>query len=469
MECTRESPDGDFLRISLFNKILFLSILVLSVSLGFGYVLLEHQILHQTKNQIAKDNRLLLLELTRSLSLPLLKNDRMALEDNLGVFEHSPGVLGVFVFDRQGILQGRIENDTIPSALNRDLLSPPSLRSPWPAGKEGLVIRHLKKHHLYQLSAPILFQGVGVGEVVLFLSDAPYEIVRAKIARTFLILGGGSLLLALLGSLFLSAYISRPIRSLRNATEGILQGDFIRVNPPVLRDETGDLVVAFNRMAREMEHKERLEKALVRYVSPDVAEHLINHPELIHLGGIRQEVVLIFADIRNFTRLSSQLPSEEVVQILNDYFNSFIDEIFLHQGSVNNIMGDGIMIVFGIPQFSESHPESALACALSIRRRIQDLSDRRKSQGMPFVQFGLGLHIGEGVVGHIGSKTRMEYTVVGRAVNIAYRIQEDAGPGEILVSDSLWKRLSGNYESLRHGTRIVTPKGLEETVFVHVL
>ena len=457
------------MRISLFNKILFLSVLVLSFSLGFGYILLEHQILHQTKDQIAKDNRLLLLELTRSLSLPLLKNDRMALEDNLGVFEHSPGVLGVYVFDRKGVLEGRIENDTTPSSGSRDLLPPQSAGVFRPNGKEGLVLRHLKKRHIYQLSDPIQFHGVDVGQVVLFLSDAPYEIVRAKIARSFLFLGGGSLLLALLGSLFLSAYISRPIRSLRNATERILEGDFIRVSTPALRDETGDLVVAFNRMAREMEHKERLEKALIRYVSPDVAEHLINHPELIHLGGIRQEVVLIFADIRTFTRLSSQLPSEDVVQILNDYFNSFIDEIFLHQGSVNNIMGDGIMIVFGIPQFSESHPESALACALSIRKRIRDLSESRKAQGMPHVQFGLGLHIGEGVVGHIGSKTRMEYTVVGGPVNIAYRIQEEAGPGEILVSDNLWKRLAGNYESLRQTTRIVTPKGLDDPVLVHVL
>ncbi len=461
-------PGGALLRISLFYKILFLSILVLSLSLGFGYMLLEHQILRQTRIQIEKDNRLLLLELTRSLSLPLLKNDRMSLEDNLGVFEHSPGVLGVYVFDRQGVLKGRIENDTIGGNGIRNLASSPF---PGPGGEtqNDLVFRHFKKRHLYRLSTPILFQGVEVGKVSLFLSDAPYEAVRARIARSFLILGGGSLMVAFLGSLFLSAYISRPIRSLRNATERILEGDFVRVPLPALKDETGDLVVAFNRMALDMEHKERLEKALIRYVSRDVAEHLISHPELIHLGGIRQEVVLIFADIRNFTRLSSQLPSEEVVQILNDYFNSFIDEIFLHHGSVNNIMGDGIMIVFGIPQFSDSHPDNALACALSIRNRIQDLSESRKKGGLPSVQFGLGLHIGEGVVGHIGSKTRMEYTVVGGAVNIAYRIQEEAGPGEILVSDSLWQRLSGNYDSFRQTSRQVTPKGLDEPVLVHVL
>jgi len=431
-------------------------------------MLLEHEILRQTRIQIEKDNRLLLLELTRSLTLPLLKNDRMSLEDNLGVFEHSPGVLGVFVYDLQGVLQGRIENKSLPGTDIKDLVP---ARSPvtGPGSEERLVFRHLKNRHLYRLSAPILFQGVGVGKVLLFLSDAPYEAVRARITRSFLILGGGSLLVAFLGSLFLSAYISRPIRSLRNATEKILEKDFVRVPLPALKDETGDLVIAFNRMARDMEHKERLEKALIRYVSRDVAEHLINHPELIHLGGIRQEVVLIFADIRNFTRLSSQLPSEEVVQILNDYFNSFIDEIFLHHGSVNNIMGDGIMIVFGIPQFSESHPDNALTCALSIRNRIQELSEERKKKGLPFVQFGLGVHIGEGVVGHIGSKTRMEYTVVGGAVNIAYRIQEEAGAGEILVSDNLWKRLCGDYEKFRQTSRLVTPKGLEEPILVHVL
>lgn len=461
-------PDGDFLRLSLFYKILILSILVLSLSLGFGYVLLEHQILRQTKIQIKKDNQLLLLELTRSLSLPLLKNDRLSLEDHLGVFEHSPGVLGVYVYNREGRLQGLIEND---STLNLGDYGD-SAKEPLGAGEpiqEGITFRHVQDRHLNLLSADISFQGVALGKVVLVLSDAPFEAVRARINRSFLILGGESLLLAFLGSLFLSVYISRPIRSLRDATERIMEGDFQKVEVPVLQDETGDLVNAFNRMALEMEHKERLEKALVRYVSREVAEHLINHPELIHLGGIRQEVILVFADIRNFTYLSNKLPSEEVIQILNDYFNSFIDEIFVHHGSVNNIMGDGIMIVFGIPQFSESHPDQAISCALSIREKIQSLSDRRERDGLPFVQFGLGLHIGEGVVGHIGSKTRMEYTVVGGPVNIAYRIQEEAGPGEILVSDILWKRLSVDYSGFKKTTRLVTPKGLEEPILVHVL
>lgn len=456
------------MRLSLFNKILILSVFILSLSLGLGYVLLEHQILRETRIQIETDNRLLLRELTRSLSLPLLKNDRMSLEDHLGVFEHSPGVLGVFVYDRQGTLQGRIENDsTLSLGTKTDFSSNPIVdRGP---GGEVMTFEHLSQRHLNLLSTPISFQGVNVGKVVLVLSDEPFEAVRRRISRTFLLLGSGSFLFAFLGSLFLSAYISRPIRSLRNATEGILHGNYSHVEAPALQDETADLVLAFNQMAREMEHKDRLEKALVRYVSREVAEHLINHPELIHLGGIRQEVILLFADIRNFTRLSNQLSSEEVVQILNDYFNSFIDEIFVHQGSVNNIMGDGIMIVFGIPEFSASHPDHSIACALSIRNRIQDLSEKRKAQGLPHVHFGLGLHIGEGVVGHIGSKTRMEYTVVGGAVNLAYRIQEEAGPGEILVSDFLWNRLSCDYSGLRKASRMMTPKGLEEPLLVHVL
>ena len=272
------------MRLSLFYKILILSILVLSLSLGFGYVLLEHQILRQTKIQIKKDNQLLLLELTRSLSLPLLKNDRLSLEDHLGVFEHSPGVLGVYVYNREGRLQGLIEND---STLNLGDYGD-SAKEPLGAGEpiqEGITFRHVQDRHLNLLSADISFQGVALGKVVLVLSDAPFEAVRARINRSFLILGGESLLLAFLGSLFLSVYISRPIRSLRDATERIMEGDFQKVEVPVLQDETGDLVNAFNRMALEMEHKERLEKALVRYVSREVAEHLINHPELIHLGG----------------------------------------------------------------------------------------------------------------------------------------------------------------------------------------
>lgn len=333
---------------------------------------------------------------------------------------------------------------------------------------QKISFEHLKKRHLYLLKAPINFKSVLVGSVHIYLSDDPYQQIKEQINRSFFFIGGISLFIALVGSLWLSAYISGPIRKLRDATRKIGQGTFDPVPAPTLPDETGDLVGAFNEMVADLKHKELLEKALVRYVSRDVAEHLINHPELVHLGGYRQETVILFADIRNFTTLSDQLPPEDVVQILNDYFNSFIDDIFLYKGSVNNIMGDGIMIVFGIPEYLPSHPDNSLECALSMREKILSLSKIRLKEGKPAVEFGFGLHIGEGVVGHIGSKTRMEYTVVGGSVNIAYRIQENAKAGEVLISDDLLKRCKGSFFQASRSESLQM-KGVKKPVLVHAI
>lgn len=439
--------------------------IILFSALVFGYFLLENAILRQTRIQIEKDNVLLVQELSRALSLPLLENDRLAIEDHLAVFENSKGVVGIFVFDRTGKPEGFLDNGNIGSIESADRKE--ELQN-LPSGKETVPISfsHILQRHLYLLKAPINFKSVNVGTVHIYLSDAPYEKVRTQITRSFLLLGGVSFVVALLGSLWLSVYISRPIRRLRDATRKVGEGTFEPVQTPYLPDETGDLVGAFNEMVAGLKHKELLEKALVRYVSRDVAEHLINHPELVHLGGYRQETVILFADIRNFTTLSDQLPPEEVVQILNDYFNSFIDDIFLYKGSVNNIMGDGIMIVFGIPEYLSRHPDYALECALSMREKITALSMTRELEGKPAVEFGFGLHIGEGVVGHIGSKTRMEYTVVGSPVNIAYRIQENAGAGEILVSDQLLKRCEGHFFRISR-SETLQMKGVKKPILVH--
>ena len=458
---------GDFLRISLFYKIFLLSILTLSCALVSGYILLRTSLLQQTRLQLEKDNIRLAQELSRSLTLPLLKNDRLSIEDHLAIFEHSKGVLGILVFDHSGKSAGTLDNGNIIGFESKENQQNDPMVLSGTKGKQ-ISFEHIRKQHFYLLKAPINFESVNVGSVHIFLSDAPYEAVRRQITRSFLLLGGISFLVALAGSFWLSAYISRPIRKLRDATGKISEGRFELVSTPYLQDETADLVGSFNVMVADLRHKELLEKALVRYVSRDVAEHLISHPELVHLGGYRQETVILFADIRNFTNLSEQLPPEEVVQILNDYFNSFIDDIFLYKGSVNNIMGDGIMIVFGIPEYLSDHPDLALECALSMKKKIESLSRTRQKEGKPAVEFGFGLHIGEGVVGHIGSKTRMEYTVVGSPVNIAYRIQENAGAGEIFVSDDLLKRCTGSlFRTSRSST--LQMKGVKTPILIHVL
>ena len=453
------------MRISLFSKIFGLSLLIAGPPLMIGSMLLEKTILLETRRQIQSDNRLLMKELSRSLAIPLLDGDRLGIEDNLSVFEHAKGVLNIQVLDRKGHLMGELfphHSPEGPQSKNSLSLNP--------SGKpETGSIHGESGDHRLDLRTRISFQGISVGHLILSLSDTPYRRVREKIRETFLLLGGGSFALALAGSLFLAAFLSRPIRELRDAALHLTQGEFLPVKAPVIADETSDLVIAFNSMAQEILHKELLEKALARYVSRDVAESLILHPERIHLGGVRQEAVILFCDIRNFTRLSSRLAPEEVVEVLNSYFDAFIDLVFHYHGSVNNIMGDGLMIIFGIPEFLSEHPELAVSCALEMRTTIDTLSCERIQAGKPHVDFGFGLHIGIGILGNIGSRNRMEYTVIGDAVNIAAKIEQEAAAGEILISGNLLQRIPEEKRPTIRDKRSLFPDGVDHSFEVYVV
>ena len=453
------------MRISLFFKIFALSLLIIGPPLMIGYLLLEKSMLLDTRQQIQSDNSLLMKELSRSLAIPLLNGDRLGIEDNLSVFEHAKGVLDIQVLDRKGHLMGEL----FPHHRPEGQQSKNSLSSELSEQSETDAPHGVPGQHRLDLRTRISFQGIAVGHLILSLSDTPYRRVREKIRATFLFLGGGSLGVAFVGSLFLAAFLSRPIRDLRDGALRLINGEFSPVKTPVIRDETSDLVVAFNTMAQEILHKELLEKALARYVSPDVAESLIHHPERIHLGGVRQEAVILFCDIRNFTRLSSKLTPEEVVEILNSYFDAFIDLVFRYHGSVNNIMGDGLMIIFGIPEFLPKHPELAVACALEMRSTIATLSSERIRAGKPHVNFGFGLHTGFGILGNIGSRNRMEYTVIGDTVNIAAKIEQEAAAGEILISGDLLQRISEDKRPEVREKRSIFPGGVDHSLEVYVV
>lgn len=456
--------DPHMMRISLFLKIFGLSLLVIGPILLLGYILLEKSILLETRHQIKENNRLLMKELSSSLAIPLLNGDRLGVEDNIAVFEHAKGVLDIRVRDRKGHVIGELSpHHRMDDSQKTQSPKKPSDRSTAPLGNGHPVPHPLTLH------TRITFQGIPVGQVALSMSDAPYRRIREKIRETFLLLGGGSLALAFAGSLLLAAFISRPIRELRDASLQLIKGEFAPVRAPAIADETSDLVTAFNQMAGEILHKKLLEKALDRYVSRDVAESLILHPERIHLGGVRQETVILFCDIRNFTRLSSKLPPEEVVEILNSYFDAFIDMVFRYRGSVNNIMGDGLMIVFGIPEFLPDHPELALNCALEMRNSIEALSEERKRAGKPHADFGFGLHAGVGILGNIGSRNRMEYTIIGEAVNLAAKLQQEAGAGEILVTEALLNRIPEDKRPTIREKRSISPAGVDHFIEVYVV
>lgn len=180
------------------------------------------------------------------------------------------------------------------------------------------------------------------------------------------------------------------------------------------------------------EHR-KVKDILVRYVSDTVAERVISQEssdEFLREG--RKDVTIVMADIRGFTQLSENMTPENVVQMLNDYFSIMVDIIFKHEGTLDKFMGDGVLVLFGAPIHEKNHVAKGLATALEMQSKLQDFNTR--SEQWPSLQMGIGISTGEVVVGEIGSHERKDYTAIGRAVNLAERLEAIADPGEILLS-----------------------------------
>lgn len=171
-----------------------------------------------------------------------------------------------------------------------------------------------------------------------------------------------------------------------------------------------------------------------RYLSGEVVEEILNSPQGRSLGGRRREVTVLMSDLRGFTRMSDRRDPEDVVNLLNRYFAVMAEIISRHGGFIEDILGDGLMAVFGALKEREAHPARAVACGLAMQIAILDLNQEITSEGHAPLQMGIGINTGTVVVGNIGSEKRMKYAMVGSPVNLTSRIESNAVGGQVLIS-----------------------------------
>ena len=205
-----------------------------------------------------------------------------------------------------------------------------------------------------------------------------------------------------------------------------------------LEDYTQETRLRLDR-EREAQARNSLQRMLQRYLSPAIAARLADSPDSLTLGGERQEITVLFADLRGFTTLAEQMPPEELVQVLNRYLALAVRVIFEHEGTLDKFLGDAIMAIFNAPLRQPDHVERALRAALAIKRSVRECWPALSEQLR--LDFGIGVNVGEAVVGNIGSLERMDYTAVGDCVNIAERLEEVAQPGQILISHDVYERV----------------------------
>ena len=439
----------------LFYKIFIFSLSIFLIAILEGDYLLENQIEGRVQILLENETKMIAIQMAKSIAAPLLLENRLQIENVLATPPPASGISRLLILG----MDKKVIADTREGALSKkvtDYLS--SLRQE----SSISIIPDIDRNNNALLVTPILYAGIRIGTFLVIFSEEPVRAAQKDIRHSFFIISIFGGILSFFGALILSRMLSRPVRELHRATQAIGKGDLSVSVLPGSNDELGDLVQAFNGMVRDLKKSDVLKNALTRYVSRDIAERVIEHPELIHVGGIRQKVVILFADIRGFSTLSENLPSEQVVTLLNEYYLPMFEIILNHSGYISNIMGDGIMVIFGIPEYLPSSPDSALKSAIALQAAISRESSKRMAAGAPVVEFGIGIHLGDCIVGNIGSGSRMEYTVVGQAVNIASRIESMSGPSEILISEDLKKALQSEY--LCSPPQQVLLKGIEAPV-----
>jgi adenylate cyclase len=440
--------------------------LVISLLSASGMALLGALIVgNQTRlleQQMGRFGDTVARQMAEAAKEPLLADDMLALRFVINNLVAKENVLGAAVYSDEGELlvdAGLIPPQGLPEQAKGGADRPVQLQ--WTAisgSRDGTPV--------ISFVTPIRFQDVVAGYSLLTFS---HSLVDTSLNDALRAVAAATVLMILLGTaaaLILGKRLTRPIYDLMLASSEISRGNYNFRFKERRNDELGTLMQAFTEMNEGLLRKEQVESAFSRYLSPKVAKQVLADLEHVHLGGQHVQASVLFADIAGFTQMSESMTPSAVNALLNEYFSLIAEAAHLFQGHIDKFMGDCAMIVFGVPEDDPEHAYHAITCGVMIRRLSEALNERRQRQGQPPVQFRIGVNSGEMLAGNMGSRERMEYTVVGDAVNLASRLSHAAGPGEIIVTEEVHAiiRLRGLH-SRKHGTIKLRGKSRPVTLY----
>ena len=328
---------------------------------------------------------------------------------------------------------------------------------------KGAVPRTLRlKWYLWAFSA--IFCPVGA---LLLLIMSPVQ-SEQSVWFAFAV-GGVFILFGVVSAWLMGHLIMRPVRRLREAAESVKQGDLNTRVEMRRADDFGRLIDEFNKMVDGLREKERLQTTFGRHVGRQAAQAILESKE--GLGGTSREISVMFVDVRNFTSISSQLRPEQVVEMLNVFFQNMVEIVESHGGMVNKFLGDGLMALFGAAdvegnEFSRPHADGAVRSAIEMVARLDHIN-QMVATATAEVSIGIGIHSGEAVVGSIGSIERLEYTAIGDTVNVASRVEsltKELGE-QILITEETRLRLKIEVELSAPFQKMVKGKQKEIVVY----
>ncbi|MEM4396966.1 MAG: adenylate/guanylate cyclase domain-containing protein [Candidatus Woesearchaeota archaeon] len=238
--------------------------------------------------------------------------------------------------------------------------------------------------------------------------------------------------------------IINPIKRLVTNMEKTANHDFSAFTYVESTDEIGQMVVSFNKMLIGLNEKEKIKDLFGQYLTKEISDKILANQ--INVDGEFFDATILFSDIRDFTKLTQNIPPQEVISFLNEYFNEMIEVAVKYDGIIDKFIGDGMLVVFGVPFQINDHATKALMASIEMNNTLFKLNQKRIEEGKFPIKIGIGLHSGTVLAGNIGNKRKLQYTVIGDTVNVASRIEtiNKQFSTSILLSEDTYKRLDLN-------------------------
>ena len=433
------------------------------ISLGMvilGWVIAKDQTMMLDQQMIASSHTVV-QQLAQIATEPVLAEDTLTLEVIVKQLNEQHGLLAVAIYSDEfkPIVQAGVVPDAARvadhSTKNAMFLYRKTVNND---GEPVTVMAAM---------SPMTADGVTVGYALIGFDRSIVESAKQQTIRTVSL---ATLLFVLIGSLtsiILGKRLTRPIHQMVKTSRAISAGNYNHRFMQQRNDELGDLMQAMNDMTDGLAQKERVEQTFSRYVAPQVAREVLR--DTVQSGAVGRKVVasVLFADVFGFTALSESTPADVVNTALNDYFGYIGPMVDACHGHIDKYIGDCVMAVFGVPDSDPLHAQHAVECSALIQYLVETLNKRRKARGQVVLTFHIGINSGPMLAGNIGAADRMEYTVMGKEVNVASRLSSSAQPGQILLSDATYDAIpqTGPIQCKQHG--IITLRGTTQPLMTY--
>ncbi len=440
-----------------------ITLLIAGGMLLFGIVMINNQV-SLLKNQTDDFGNTFVNQMGEAGKELILSNDLLALQSLVTNVTTQNNIMGVAFYDKDAAMLA--SSGIVPQhSENRSLQEEILVR----VDETFAVEWRWNEYNMGPLSAisyvsPIQFKDIIAGYALVTFSRAAMDLSIRSSVKTIVAATVVMVLLAVILAFYIGKRLAKPIYSLVDASKAINNGNFSLRIAERRNDEIGYLIDAYNSMAEGLLQKTLVEKAFSRYMSPSVAKQVLSNLGNVELGGKHVTASVLFADIVGFTRMSENLLPQEISELLNEYFFYITQASKYYQGTIDKYMGDCAMIVFGAPEEDPDHCFHSVACAVMIQRVISVLNHIRGKQGKCPIQFRFGINTGEMLAGNMGSHERMQYTVLGDAVNLASRLSTFSDADHIIISETVYKQLIADKRIIAQKFQSIQLKGISDVV-----